>query len=121
MAGATQVAGTAYVKLDGGQLALKGNLKIQPSDVNRAGVKGLDGIHGFKEGAEIPFIEVEVTDIPDVSLIALKRVKNSTVTAEVANGKVFVLSNAWSCPPFDLDGGEGQVTIKFEGLSCNEL
>lgn len=121
MAAAIRTSGTAYLKLDGGQLALKGSLTIQPSDVERAGVKGLDGIHGYKEGAAIPSIEVQLTDMPDVSLTSLKNVKNSTVTAEVANGKVFVLANAWSCPPFDLDGAEGHFTIKFEGLSCNEF
>lgn len=121
MAGAIHVAGTAYVKLDGGQLALSGSLKIQPSDVERAGVTGLSGIGGYKESPAIPSIEIQVFDVPEISLTALKNVKNSTVTAEVSNGKVYVLSNAWSCPPFDLDGAEGQVTIKFEGMSCNEL
>lgn len=121
MAAAIRTSGTAYIKLDGGQLALAGNLKIQPSDIERAGVTGLDGIHGYKESAAIPSIEVEITKTPDLRLSVLKNVTNSTVTAECADGTVYVLSNSWTCPPFDLDGGEGKATIKFEGLSCNEI
>ena len=118
---ANRIAGTAFVKRDGVQYALKGALTIQPLDTSREGVAGTDGIHGFKEVAVVPYIEVEVTKTPELSLKALQGVTDSTVTAECADGTVYALRNAWFSGLAELDGVEGQVTLRFEGLSCMEI
>ena len=43
----------------------------------------------------MPFIEGDVSLVPDLSMDAVEAVINSTVTAELANGKVYVLREAW--------------------------
>jgi hypothetical protein len=43
-----KVAGTAFVKIDGQQVALRANFKIKPSSVQRESIVGLDGYHGYK-------------------------------------------------------------------------
>lgn len=116
-----RVAGVAYVKRDGIQYSLKGTLTIQPLDEQKEGVVGLDGPHGFKATAVLPYISAQVTKTPDLSLRALQGVTNSTITAECADGTVYVLSNAFFSGLAELDAGEGQVTLKFEGQSCNEI
>lgn len=116
-----RVAGVAYVKRDGVQYSLKGTLTIQPNETQKESVVGQDGVHGYKESFVAPSISAQVTKTPDLSLKALEGVTNSTITAECADGTTYVLSNAFFSGLAELDAGEGQVTIKFEGMSCNEI
>ena len=47
---------------------------------------------------------------------ALEAVTNATVTAELANGKVYVLRNAWFAGAVELNAAEGTFTARFEGV-----
>lgn len=116
-----RVAGTSYVKVDAGQLALRGSHTIRPAAFTREGIAGLDGVHGYKETPRIPSIEVEVTLTRDLSVKKVAGLTNVTVTSELANGRVFVLSQAWQAGDLDLNAVEGSVTIRFEGMSCREI
>jgi hypothetical protein len=118
---AVRVAGTCFLKRDGVQYSLMGSLTIQPLSLEREGVSGLDGIHGFSERSVVPYIEAEITKTPELSLSTLEGVTDSTITAECADGTVYVLRNAWFAGLAELDAGEGKVTVKFEGLACNEI
>lgn len=115
------VAGTAYVKLDGGQLALKGGLTIDPTTVTREPMVGQDGPHGFKTMPKMPSIAVTLTKGEELSLVALNRITDSTVTAEVADGTVYVLSEAFQSGDMEYSGEEGTVTVTFHGRSITEL
>lgn len=118
---AARIAGTCFLKLDGQQYDLKGDLSVMPHSIKREGVAGMDGIHGFKETQVVPFIEGTVTLSPGLSVKALQGVSDSTVTAELSNGKVYVLRNAWFAGEPAIDGAEGQVPLRFEGLECLEV
>lgn len=118
---AKRIAGTAYLKRDGLQYALRGTLTISPLRVTRSGVAGLDGVHGFKEEARVPYIEAEVTKDETLSLKALEGVTDSTVTAECGDGTVYVLASAWQAGDLDFNAAEGSVSIRFEGMSCAEV
>lgn len=118
---AIRTAGTAFFKLDGTQYSLGDTLTIQPLDTEREGQAGLSGITGFSEKSVIPYIEVEVIKTPDLKLKAIGAMVNTTVTGECADGTTYVLRNAWFAGTAELDGGEGKVTLRFEGLSCNEI
>jgi hypothetical protein len=118
---AIRVAGTAFFKIDGLQYSLKGALSIQPLSEERAAVTGMDGIHGYSETPIVPFISVELTKTPGLSMAAIGAVTNSTITAECADQTVYALRNAWFAGQSEVNGGEGTVTLRFEGLSCVEL
>jgi hypothetical protein len=115
------IAGVAYLKVDGTQYALKGNLTISIGPFARTGVAGLDGVHGYTEQPRVPFISAEFSDIGGMSLVALQAVCNSTITTELINGKVYLLRNAWTSDAQELNGAEGTVTVKFEGLKGEEI
>ena len=110
-----RIAGTAYVKVDGKQYTLAGSLTVSPSSILREGLAGLSGVAGFKETPRVPFIEGEFYTTEGVSLPELERVTNATVTAELANGKVYVLRNAWHSGAVELNAAEGTFTARFEG------
>jgi len=116
-----RIAGTACIKVDGVQLALRGTLTVMPASVTREGIAGLDGVHGYKESPRIPSIEINVTKTADLKLAALAGWKGKTVTAECGDGTIYVLSDAFVSGDVSLDGAEGTVGVKFEGASCREM
>jgi hypothetical protein len=118
---AQRFAGIAYVKVDGSQLPLRGNFTVSPSKLERAGIAGQDGVHGYSELPRVPFIEGDVSLTPEVSIEDLDDITDATVTAELANGKTYVLSEAWTKSAFELNTHDGIVRVRFEGMACNEL
>lgn len=118
---ARAIAGTAYIKVDGAQYALRGNLTVSIASVEREGIAGQDGTHGFKEMPRVPFIQCDVSDGADVSIKDITDMKDVTVTAELINGKSYVLRNAWVADAVEIDSAEGQMTIKWEGMSGDEI
>jgi hypothetical protein len=117
----TRFAGIAYLKVNGTQYPLKGNFNVSPSSVARTGVAGQDYVHGYQELPRVPFIEGDVSLVPELSTEDLQNVVDATVTAELANGKVYVLRNAWCTSALELQTHDGQCRVKFEGLDCDEI
>jgi hypothetical protein len=115
------IAGTAFLKYDGGMLPLKGNLTVSGSPVERTGIAGQDYVHGYQELPRVPYIEGDISTLPEISLDTLEAVINATVTAELINGSTYVLRNAWVKGPLDINTHDGQFRIRFEGLQCDEM
>jgi hypothetical protein len=118
---AQRIAGVAFLKVDGAMYPLKGNFTVSPSALERAGISGQDYVHGFSEMPRVPFIEGDVSLIPALSMTAVEGIVNSTITAELANGRNYVLQQAWCKSALELNTREGQTRIRFEGVSCNEI
>lgn len=115
------IGGVAYLKVDGTQYSLRGNLKVSPSSRERTGVAGQDGVHGYTEVPRIPFIEGDISDSGGLSVLDLEKLTDVTVTAELASGKTYVLRNAWVSGAREVNAAEGSMTLRFEGLSCEEI
>lgn len=118
---AKRIAGIAYVYVDGRTLPLRGGFTVSPSALERTGIAGQDYVHGFSEVPRVPFIEGDISTTDEVSTEALEAITEATVTAELANGKTYVLSEAWCKAAFEINTRDGQVRVRFEGVSCNEL
>ncbi|MEH6630163.1 MAG: phage tail tube protein [Halopseudomonas aestusnigri] len=116
-----RIAGTAYVKVDGNQYTLSGSLTVSIDEAEREGLVGLSGVAGFKEMPRVPFIEGEFFTTDEMNLKDVEAITDATVTAELANGKTYVLRNAWTAGAREVDAAEGNVTIKFEGISGEEM
>ncbi len=117
---AERIAGVCFFKRDGVQYSLRGSFSVEPLSFTKEGIAGVDGVHGYKETAKVPSIEGEITDRGLLSIKDLEDVRDSTITAELANGKVYVLRNAWFAGDAKLDAVDGKVTVKFEGVECRE-
>jgi hypothetical protein len=116
-----RVAGVSYVRVDGNQYALRGNLTVSIGIQEREGIPGQDAIHGYIERPRVPFIEGDFSDIGGLSIEALNRMTNVTVQAELANGKKYVLRNAWTSTALELNTADGQTTVRWEGMRGEEL
>jgi uncharacterized protein YlzI (FlbEa/FlbD family) len=117
---ANRIGGVAFLKVNGQQYPLRGNFTVSPTSVERTGVAGQDYVHGYTEMPRVPFIEGDVSLVPELSVESVEAVVNATVTAELGNGKVYILREAWCKGAFDLNTREGQTHVRFEGVSCDE-
>lgn len=113
--------GLLFVKVDGVQYDAKGAFTYRPGNRKRTGIPGPDKVHGYKSETQVPFIEGMITDDRELDLSAFQNLTDSTVTLEVANGKTFVLRNAWYAADGDVTTEEGEVQVRFEGLSGEEI
>jgi hypothetical protein len=116
-----RIGGIAYVKYDGRQLPLRGNFTVSPSKTERTGVAGLDGVHGYTESPRVPYIEGDVSTTEDVSVEEIDAIENATVTAELANGKTYVLRQAYTKSAIEINAHDGSMKVRFEGMSCDEF
>jgi hypothetical protein len=118
---ASRIAGIAYVKVDGTQYPLRGNFTVRPSATERTGLAGQDGVHGYSENPIVPSIAGDISLTSDVSIDTIGAITNSTVVAELANGNVYTLSQAWTKAAFELNTHDGLFHVVFEGVTCTEL
>lgn len=116
-----RVAGTTTINVDGVRLALKGSITCAFGDNERESIVGLDGRHGFKETFVTPFVEVTVTDTPELNVTMLENVVDATVQVDMANGKKGVLKGATQVNQVNISPEEGEVTFRFEGESGSYL
>lgn len=120
MANPNRRAGQIYLKVDGVQHSAKGSFTYNLGGDKREAIVGADGIHGYKSTPKVPFIEGEITDDADLDLAALMDLDGVTVTLELANGKVVVLSDAWYAADGDAQTEEANIQVRFEGKRCEE-
>jgi hypothetical protein len=116
-----RIAGVAFVYINGRQYPLRGNLTISTDTIERTGVAGMDGVHGYTEAPRVPYIEGDFSDIGALSLAQLQAMSDVTVTAELANGKVYVLRNAWTSTAREFKAVDGQATVRWEGMAAEEM
>lgn len=113
--------GIIYVKVDGQLYSAKGNFTYNIGKPKRDAIIGADAVHGFKETPQVPFIEGEFTDSPTMSLEALVTTENATVTLELAVGKTIVIREAWYAGEGTGNTDEGNIGVRFEGISGEEI
>jgi hypothetical protein len=118
---ARRVAGVAYVYVDGQQYPLRGNLTVSIDTIEREGAPGQDGIHGYIERPRVPWIEGDFSDIGRLSLTVIQRMTDCTVTAELANGKQYILRNGWTSTAREFNAADGQATVRWEGMAGEEV
>ncbi len=116
-----RIGGVASITIDGQQYMLRGNMKVSPSTVKREGIAGQDYVHGYTEMPVVPGIDGDFSTPPGLSLQALENVVDSTVVAQLANGKTYVLTDAWTESAFEIETSEGKFSAKFQGLTCEEI
>ena len=116
-----RVGGLIEVLVNGERLSARGSWTFSAGTEVREGIVGADRVHGYKSMPRVPFIEGEITDRQNLRLQALAKSENVTVTLRLANGKAMVLRNAWVAGETTGNTEEGNVSVRFEGLSIEEV
>jgi len=116
-----RVGGILFIKVNGELFQAKGEFTYNLNPVKRESVVGSDTVHGFKEEPKPLFIEGAITDSDELDLVAFQQIRDATVTVELANGKVAVLRQAFYAADGDVTSSEGEIQVRFEGLSGEEV
>ena len=117
---APRIAGIAFLTVDGTQLALRGNFTVSPSPVERTMLAGQDGVHGYQELPRVPYIEGDISTMPGFYLEDLLQETNSTVVAQLANSMQYTLTGGTCKGGFENNTRDGQVRVRWEGVTCQE-
>lgn len=110
-----KVAGTCYIKVNGAQLEVKGGIEVPLTDNVRDTVMGLSGPAGFKESARAPFVKLTAIFRDDFPMDLVRDSTDMTVTAELANGKVYTLSGGYVVGEPSVKAEEGETDLEFQG------
>jgi hypothetical protein len=110
-------AGIISFSLDGVRYDAKGSFSVGPGYPKRDAIVGSDGIHGFKETPQVPYIEGVITDAGDLDTEKLRQITSATVTVGLNNGKTWLLQNAWYASEGVMTTEEGEVPVRFESSS----
>lgn len=106
-----KVAGTAFIKADGTQFTVTGGVEVPLMDKKRESVA--PGY--YKEEDLVPYVAVNVVDDPDLPIAQITAATDTTVTAELANGRVYVLSGAYLVGEPAAKGDDGTLELRWEG------
>ena len=107
-----KVAGTCFIKVDGDQLVITGGVECPLADVKRETItRGY-----FKEEDLIPYVAVDAVKTPNFPRAKLAGGIGMTITAELADGSVYVLSGAYLVDETKVTGDDAKVSLKFEGI-----
>ena len=113
--------GVIFFKVDSTLRDAKGNFTYNVGAPKREAMIGANlEVQGYKEMGQVPFIEGEITDQGDLVLADFTNLDDSTITIELANGKVFTLRNAWYAADGNVQTEEGNVQVRFEGITAEE-
>lgn len=122
MAGKNQVTGRAFIRVNGALLRTKNGAKLNFGNPTREPVIGDNGVEGFTEKPEAPFIEGVVIHKKGTPTDQLANFTDGTVIFEADSGVSYVLSEAWQSMPIEItaqDAG-GEVPVKFFGIDVEE-
>ena len=121
MANENRRAGVISFKKNGELLDAKGNFTYNAGQPKRDAIVGPDRVHGYKELPQVPFIEGEITDEASLDLESFLNLTNETMTLELANGKTFILREAWYAGEGNVQTEEANIAVRFEGMSAEEI
>jgi Phage tail tube protein len=116
----TLLAGTASVTIDGLPYMMQGDLLWSPSTIERETLVGMDGIHGFKETPRACFMEFTLRDADNIIVGAFDGLVNSTVVAQLANGKLVIGRNMWTVEHREVNSVEATFKARLEGPFVEE-
>jgi len=120
MAGNQRVGGPYELQAGGVRLNGKAGATYNLGHPKREAVMGAAKGHGYKETPQPSFVEVDVTDAPDLDVKALVIMEDATVTLKVANGKTILLHNAYYAGEGTIATDEGSIGCRFESLQPAE-
>lgn len=111
-----RIAGICYIKVDGEQLEVKGGIECPISSNIKETQMGANGPAGYSEMAQRPYIKGSFFFNANFPIETLAAGNDMTVTAELANGKTYVLSEAWLEGEVPAKNDDGTVDLEFSGM-----
>jgi len=116
-----QITGRCWLYVNGALLRSKAGASLSGvGSTERTPVVGAQ-VWGYSEKTVAPTVEATLAHTADLSLVALGQLVDATVTFECDTGVSYLLRHAWCENAPDLADGEGDVKVKFCGMSIEEM
>ncbi|MEO1700325.1 MAG: phage tail tube protein [Planctomycetota bacterium] len=116
-----RISGIAYLKVDGRLYETMGEFTINPGQPMREGVIGTSRVVGYDEKPQIPSFTGKIVLTRELSLVDVVNLVGVTVQIEGPNGTTHVLREAWFAGEGTYTTGNGEIAVKFEGASYEEI
>ena len=114
------LAGLASVTIDGIPYMLQGDLLWSPLQIERETLVGMDGVHGYKETPRTGFMEFTLRDADNIIVGSFDGMTNSTVVAQLANGKLVIGRNMWTVEHREVNSVDATFKARLEGPYVEE-
>ena len=114
-----QLTGRAFVTVAGRRLATKEGAKLGFGNMERTAELGDAGVLGYKEKPSVPYVECTISHSADTSLQEFADMTDVVVSFDTDTKRSFVLRNAWCAKALEMD--KGDVALRFEAMSCEEV
>lgn len=111
-----RIAGICFIKMDGEQLEVKGGIECPVTDNVKETQMGSNAPAGYSEMAQRPYVKGSFFFLDNFPIEKLSTANDLTVTAELANGKTYVLSEAWVEGEVPAKNDDGTVDLEFSGM-----
>ncbi len=115
------ITGTCYVAINGEQLEAFGDWKVHMGTPKREELMGHNGVQGYKEEQQAPYFEGSVRKTSNLDLKALFNARDITATLEANDGTSYVLRDAFAASDGEWSTEEGDVPVKFVGVTMDEV
>ena len=116
-----RLSGKAVIRVDGREYLSQHGAKFTPGGETRTTQKGGGRIHGFSAEDQEPMVECTFSHNDSVSLKALGDIEDATILFSCDSGVQYIISNAWLVDPAELDTSNAGASVKFAGISWDEL
>jgi len=111
-----KVAGTCYIKADDQMFTITGGVEVPWNTKIKTPMETMDDEEGFYSETKIaPFVRLTAVNDSKIDKKKLTESDTLTVTAELANGDVYVLTGAYLSGETTASGDEGTVPLQFHG------
>ena len=113
--------GIIWLKANGVQWDAKGNFTTNVGANKVDSIMGADRRHGTKETPQAAFIEGEITKGQGLKIRDVVSMRGANITIQFGDGTVFMLNNADYTGDGNYMTEEGNLKIRFEGDSAEEI
>lgn len=112
---AGKLTGTVIIRMDGVSLRSKDKATLMIGGQERTTQYADHGVAGFTEKPVAAKITCTTIHDSTVDLIKIGNATNVSLEFETDSGVAYLVSNAHCCKPPELSGGDGDVSLEFEG------
>ncbi len=116
----SRVYGVLSLRVGGQPLEIGTEWTYDIGGITRETVLGAGGPIGHKIMPIAAYIEGTVYDAPDVPLSSFKAIQGQDVTLHLYNGKTVYLRSAAQVGELTVEGHEGAIKLRLEGISGGE-
>lgn len=114
-----QLTGIAIIRRDGQSLRAKdGKATLMLGGFERNAVYADNTLAGFIEKPVAAKVTVTIVHDSSVDLIAISRDRNVTIEFECDSGPRYLVAGAFLCKPPEINGGDGDVQLEYEGKAA---